>query len=252
MGRRAQYEMPEAVREAQRRFEEWRKSQAGRRPIPEPLWALATGLGRQHGVFRTAQALRLDSSKLMKRVRAAATPEASPAVTSKPAPHSAFVELITAAASLSCECVIEVEGPRGRMRIEWKGSTAPDLAGLSRVLWERGACFRSRHRCVSWSLSSRLTPGRASTVWRNCAARNSPRTRFPDACLSSAAGAEPRLSYWPMTARGSGWQPSGCPRGGFAGGQAVPSRRGCCEPIRRSCCWPPAIRRRKLRRNGGG
>jgi hypothetical protein len=32
-----------------------------------------------------------------------------------------------------------VEGPRGRMRIEWKGSTAPDLAGLSRVLWEPGA-----------------------------------------------------------------------------------------------------------------
>jgi hypothetical protein len=34
------------------------------------------------------------------------------------------------------ECVIEVEGPRGKMRIQWKGATAPDLAGLSRALWE--------------------------------------------------------------------------------------------------------------------
>jgi len=129
MGRRAQYEMPAALREAQQRFEEWRSSQPGRRPIPESLWALAAEMGRQHGVFRTAQALRLDSTKLMKRVRAAA-PE------TKPAP--AFVELITSPAA-SCECIIEVEGPRGRMRIEWKGSTAPDLPGLSRVLWEPGA-----------------------------------------------------------------------------------------------------------------
>src|SRR5271165_1598255 len=128
MGRRAQYEMPAALREAQQRFEEWRSSQPGRRPIPESLWALAAEMGRQHGVFRTAQALRLDSTKLMKRVRAAA-PE------TKPAP--AFVELITSPAA-SCECIIEVEGPRGRMRIEWKGSTAPDLPGLSRVLWEPG------------------------------------------------------------------------------------------------------------------
>jgi hypothetical protein len=34
------------------------------------------------------------------------------------------------------ECVIELQGPRGKMRIQWKGVTAPDLAGLSRALWE--------------------------------------------------------------------------------------------------------------------
>ena len=28
------------------------------------------------------------------------------------------------------------------MRIEWKGSTAPDLAGLSRVLWEPGVLIQ--------------------------------------------------------------------------------------------------------------
>lgn len=138
MGRRVQYEMPAALRDARQRFEEWRSSQPGRRPIPEPLWTLAMEMGRQHGVFRTAQALRLDSTKLMKRVRAAA-PQSKSTAQPQPAPPSAFVELITSPASQACECVIEIEGPRGRMRIEWKGSTAPDLAGFSRVLWEPGA-----------------------------------------------------------------------------------------------------------------
>ena len=49
-----------------------------------------------------------------------------------------FLELVTAEAvgSNLTECVIELAGPRGKMRIQWKGATAPDLAGLSRVLWE--------------------------------------------------------------------------------------------------------------------
>ena len=34
------------------------------------------------------------------------------------------------------ECVIELEGPRGKLLIQWKGTTAPDLASLSRTLWE--------------------------------------------------------------------------------------------------------------------
>ena len=57
----------------------------------------------------------------------------------QPAPPPAFVQLRAPAASQPCECTIEIEGPRGRMRIEWKGSTAPDLPGLSRVLWEPGS-----------------------------------------------------------------------------------------------------------------
>ena len=138
MGKRAHYEMPAALKEAQQRFEEWRSSQPGRRPIPESLWALAAEMGRQHGVFRTAQALRLDSTKLMKRVRATA-PETRSTAMPQLTPQSAFVELITSPATAACECVIELEGSRGRMRIEWRGSTAPDLAGFSRVLWEPGA-----------------------------------------------------------------------------------------------------------------
>jgi len=133
MGARAKYEIPAPLKEAQERFEQWRGSQTGRRPIPESLWALASELARRHGVFRTAQVLRLDYTKLKR-----CTPGAS-AETPKSASQPAFVELIATPTTHPCECIIEVEGPRGRMRIEWKGSTAPDLPGLSRMLWEPGA-----------------------------------------------------------------------------------------------------------------
>jgi hypothetical protein len=134
MGARAEYAVPAGLKEARERFEQWRSSQTGRRPIPESLWVLASELALQHGVFRTAQVLRLDYNKLKRR-----TPRPDSAKNATSAAPPAFVELIASSATHPCECIIEVEGPRGRMRIEWKGSTAPDLAGLSRVLWEPGA-----------------------------------------------------------------------------------------------------------------
>ena len=134
MNKQAHYEIPVGLKEAQERFAEWRSSHTGRRPIPEPLWALASELAAQHGVFRTAQVLRLDYTKLKRHTRAVAPVGKQP-----PAPTATFVELMTSASPQGCECVIEVEGQRGRMRIEWKGPAAPDLAGLSRMLWEPGA-----------------------------------------------------------------------------------------------------------------
>src|SRR5215831_20744062 len=75
MSKRAQYEIPAGLKEAEQRFAEWRSSHSGRRPIPEPLWALAAELASEHGVFRTAQVLRLNYSKLKQRTLAAAPAE---------------------------------------------------------------------------------------------------------------------------------------------------------------------------------
>src|ERR1039458_6310538 len=47
-----------------------------------------------------------------------------------------FLELVAPQTDGLSECIIELEGPRGKMRIQWKGVVAPDLAGLSRALWE--------------------------------------------------------------------------------------------------------------------
>jgi hypothetical protein len=111
-----------------RRFERWRKSHRGRLPIPEGLWASAAELAREHGVFRTAKVLRLEYGKLKRMAEAVRR--------SAPASATTFLELVPPQTAGLSECVIELEGPRGKMRIQWKGTTAPDLAGLSRALWE--------------------------------------------------------------------------------------------------------------------
>ena len=121
-------QIPNEMRRAHGRFERYRKAHTGRRVIPEALWKMAAELAREHGVCRTAQVLRLDYSKLKARTAAlGAKRKATPPV---------FVELLSTLPSGSPECLIELEGPRGKMRIQWKGATAADLAGLSQVLWE--------------------------------------------------------------------------------------------------------------------
>lgn len=121
-------EIPVGMRRVCRRFEAWRNGHQGRLPIPEALWAAAADVAREHGVFRTAKVLHLEYSKLKRMTESAAAPGA-------PSQTPTFLELVPQPVS-PAECLIELEGPRGKMRIQWKGATAPDLAGLSRVLWE--------------------------------------------------------------------------------------------------------------------
>jgi hypothetical protein len=139
-------DIPRNMQRVLRRFERWRGAHAGRLPIPERLWAAAVELAREHGVFHTARALRLEYGKLKRLLESA-----SPAVKSRRtkgrrearrggarsfAPPPAFVELMTTPPAGLSECLIELEGRRGKMRIQWKGASAPDLGGLSRALWE--------------------------------------------------------------------------------------------------------------------
>lgn len=133
MGRAAP-DIPDGMRVVYGRFARWRESHTGRLPIPEPLWAAAAEVAREHGVFRTAKVLSLEYGKL-KRLTTESHPDRRRTARRSAAP-AAFVELLAPGASGSSECLIELEGPRGRMRIQWKGTTTPDLAGLSRVLWE--------------------------------------------------------------------------------------------------------------------
>jgi hypothetical protein len=81
-------------------------------------------------VFHTAKILRLEYGKLKRIVESAAP------VKRAVAPPARFIELVTPKTVGVTECGIELEGPRGKMRIQWKGAVPPDLAGLSRALWE--------------------------------------------------------------------------------------------------------------------
>jgi hypothetical protein len=131
---KAALDIPDGMRVVYERFARWRKSHAGRLPIPEPLWTAAAELAREHGVFRTAKVLSLEYGKL-KRLTTESHP-GSLRTALLGAPPAAFVELLTPGTGSGAECLIELEEPRGKIRIQWKGNTTPDLAGLSRVLWE--------------------------------------------------------------------------------------------------------------------
>ena len=124
------FEIPVGMRRVCRRFERWRKGHQARLPIPEALWAEAAKAARAHGVFRASKVLHLEYGKLKRMAEANSAPVRPTVV------PATFLELMPPEAVGFAECLIELEGPRGKMRIQWKGATAPDLAGLSRVLWE--------------------------------------------------------------------------------------------------------------------
>ena len=137
-------DIPHNMRKVYRRFERWRSAHTARLPIPERLWAAAVELAREHGVSATAQALHLEYGKL-RRLMESASPMVKSRLAKAPAAGRhrsrsiappAFVELMPSPTASLSECVIELQGRRGKMRIHWKGSTAPDLGGLSRALWE--------------------------------------------------------------------------------------------------------------------
>jgi len=116
------------IEELQTRFEHWRQNRQRRAaPIPDELWTAAAEAARTNGVNRTAAALHLDGGKLKRRMVAA-----SVSAGNRNAPE--FVELIAPAAATPPECIIELEGRQGTLRIHWKGARAADVVELSRAL----------------------------------------------------------------------------------------------------------------------
>ena len=117
------------MEEARKRLEEWRSKQVHRGRLPETEWAAAVELARRHGLNQTSRILRLDYAKLKKLLETGGG-----AVRHE---HSGmnFVELITPQTGSLAECSIEVESPRGKLKIELKGTTMADVAALSRALW---------------------------------------------------------------------------------------------------------------------
>jgi hypothetical protein len=119
--------IPGPIEQLQRQLDEFRSAQPHRTKLPETLWQAAVELARQHGVYSVAHPLRLDYMGLKKRL------DGVPG-TEKKAAKPAFVELIANHSATMAECVIEFESSiGGKIRIQWKGSAAPDWASLLRA-----------------------------------------------------------------------------------------------------------------------
>ena len=115
-----------SLEEAKARFQEWRNIRRGKARIPAELWSAAVEVARKEGINRTARELHVAWDDLKRRL------SATGAVSQQPA----FVELVTPRMQSVPEYTLEVEGSRGKLRIQLKGASASDLASLSRVLWE--------------------------------------------------------------------------------------------------------------------
>jgi len=111
--------IPVELMQLSQRLEEWRSANPPRTRLPEPIWEAAVEMAQRHGLHRTTKALRLDYTRLKKRLPASAQPL-------RPAPL-AFLELLTSPA-IPAECVVELESADGRMRVSMKGA-ALDWSG---------------------------------------------------------------------------------------------------------------------------
>ena len=117
------------LEEAKARFGEWRQNRRGKARIPAELWSAAVAVAQKEGLNRTARELHVAWDDLKRRMEAASPRPALPA----------FVELVTPRAPSLPECTIELEGQRGKLRIQLKNVPASYLATLSRELWEQAS-----------------------------------------------------------------------------------------------------------------
>ena len=117
------------IEEAKARFGEWRQNRRGKARIPAELWSAAVEVARKEGINRTARELHVAWDDLKRRM---ATTDEVPRQPGSPA----FVELVAPQTQSVPECILEVEGRRGKLRIQLKGASASDVATLSRALWE--------------------------------------------------------------------------------------------------------------------
>jgi hypothetical protein len=132
MGTKRTRGLPARLERLRRRFERWRGTHKARSRIPEPLWGSAMKMAGTYGLNRTARALRLDYYAFKKRIER--QPTTAPNVSERAA--STFLELPLPASAVACECTLELENAGGaKMRVTLKGVATPDLAALSRSLW---------------------------------------------------------------------------------------------------------------------
>ena len=104
--------IPEDLLQLSQRLTEWRSTNPPRTRLPETIWEAAAEMAQRHGLHCTTKALRMDYTRLKKRLPACTQ-------TLRPEPP-AFLELLAPPSTGSMEYVVEWESARGRMRVATK------------------------------------------------------------------------------------------------------------------------------------
>jgi len=127
--------LPSPLESVQYQFEKWRETRKKRRePIPENLWAAATGLCNQYSINQISRALHLNYMDLKKRI-----PGQKSVLKKKRLSSPCFIELDWQDHFPASECVIEMENGNGsKMRMSFKGRADLDLLELGKAFWAKG------------------------------------------------------------------------------------------------------------------
>lgn len=113
--------------EVKRQVEHWRRTRQSRTAMPLELWRAAAAVARVVGLYATARALRLDYSRLKRRL-------GGPASQAGKVPAFVEVRVESPSAREPSDFLVELERPDGgRMRARL--STLDALAVLSDSFW---------------------------------------------------------------------------------------------------------------------
>jgi hypothetical protein len=113
-----------------RRIARWREIRRHpHAPMPAPLWDAAVAAARRHGLYRTARTLRVDYGALKNHL------EAATAVSVPTLPAPTFVALTPSGVPGAPACVIEIDGPRGTLRIRLSDLALRDIVTVAQMVW---------------------------------------------------------------------------------------------------------------------
>ena len=127
----------EDVEQLRQRFAEFRQAHAVRSRLPKELWGAAAKLARRDGIAATARALSVDRRSLQRW-----TDRFEPRSCSRGRPsrkrqgghgEPGFLELLAANPGTASSCLVEVESPRGQLRLDLKNVASGQLGELIRA-----------------------------------------------------------------------------------------------------------------------
>lgn len=123
------------IEDVRRQFEDWRKTSKLHEPIPTELWEGAASLCATHPTYKIARTLRLNYTKLKEHVHALKT---DLPINKAPAVAAAFIELDLDIPSMACQCVIEMQDPKGgKMTLQLQADQCPDPLEICKAFWSR-------------------------------------------------------------------------------------------------------------------
>ena len=132
---------PSAFIEVQHQINTWRESRTTRGRMPRELWSAAVSLAKEHGIWKTAQILRLSYDSLKKQLIKSDGASASRATGAKTAHGSGFMQMEASqllGGETPSETVVEISTKDGaKLTMRLAAGNALDISALVTAFRQR-------------------------------------------------------------------------------------------------------------------